>query len=64
MNDNGAREAAEQSKIVAIQSAYRYLVVHLDVTDPASVQSMVDAAIKEFGRIDYSVNCAGVTPPC
>lgn len=60
MNDNGAREAAEQSKIVAIQSAYRYLVVHLDVTDPASVQSMVDAAIKEFGRIDYSVNCAGV----
>lgn len=61
-NDNGAREAAEQSQTVAIQSAYRYLVVHLDSTDPASVQSMVDAAVQGFGRIDYSVNCAGVTP--
>lgn len=24
---------------------------------------MVDTTVKEFGRIDYSVNCAGVKSP-
>lgn len=46
MNDNGVREAAEQSETVAVQEAYRYLVVHLNVTDPASVQFMIDAAVR------------------
>lgn len=33
----------------------------MDVRDDASVQAMVDTVVKEFGRIDYSVNCAGVS---
>lgn len=32
----------------------------VDVVDIASVQAMVDLAAKEFGRIDYCVNAAGV----
>jgi NAD(P)-dependent dehydrogenase (short-subunit alcohol dehydrogenase family) len=32
-----------------------------DVTDAAAVKDMVDTAVKEFGRIDYSVHCAGIS---
>ena len=59
-DDDGARDSAEQSKRLASHSEYRYLIVHVDITDEESVQALVDAAVKEFGRIDYSVNCAGV----
>src|SRR3989304_5347975 len=34
----------------------RCLVVPTDITDPASVQAMVDAAIAEFGRIAILLN--------
>ncbi|KAI1115363.1 hypothetical protein F5Y14DRAFT_450180 [Nemania sp. NC0429] len=34
--------------------------VKVDVTDPKSVEDMADLMAKEFGRIDYCVNAAGV----
>jgi 3-oxoacyl-[acyl-carrier protein] reductase len=37
------------------------LQLRTDVTDAASLQSSVDAALKEFGRIDILVNNAGIT---
>jgi NAD(P)-dependent dehydrogenase (short-subunit alcohol dehydrogenase family) len=35
------------------------LVVELDVTDPASAEAAVGAALERFGRIDVLVNNAG-----
>ena len=61
INIQGVQETAEKSKQHATHPKYRALSVMVDVTDPASVQEMVDAAVKEFGRIDYSVNSAGVS---
>lgn len=64
LDEGGARDSAEQSKRLASHSKYCYLVVHVDITDAESVQAMVDGAVKEFGRIDYSVHCAGVSSSC
>ncbi|KAK3172342.1 hypothetical protein OEA41_005663 [Lepraria neglecta] len=61
INKQGAQESAEMSKKFAKNPEYRAIAVKVDVTDPESVQSMVDTAIKEFGRIDHSVNSAGVS---
>ena len=56
----GATETAEKCKTFATHHGFQTLVVDVDVTDASSVQDMVDTAVKEFGRIDYNVHCAGV----
>ena len=37
------------------------LALPLDVTSPASVQTVIDRLLADFGRIDILVNCHGVT---
>jgi 3-oxoacyl-[acyl-carrier protein] reductase len=41
----------------------RCLLVHVEVTDEASVQAMVAAVRERFGRLDVFVNNAGVQKP-
>jgi NAD(P)-dependent dehydrogenase (short-subunit alcohol dehydrogenase family) len=61
-NDHeGAIAAAEESKRYATNQDYRALALHVDVSNASSVQSMVDRTVREFSRIDYSVNAAGAS---
>ena len=52
---------AEKSKTYATNPEYRALAMKVDTANLDSVQEMVDFTIKEFDRIDYSVNSAGVS---
>ena len=59
-NHDAALEAAHESELVATNPAYKAVAIAVDVSDGASVDEMVKAAVQAFGRIDYSVNSAGV----
>lgn len=62
IKEETAKEAAEKSKQYAAHAEYQAAVYQLDITDADSVQKMVDFVIEKFGRIDYAVNGAGVSP--
>lgn len=56
-------EAVESTLKFASNPNYRGVFFKVDVTNEEPVQGMVDFAVKEFGRIDYAVNGAGVRGP-
>jgi NAD(P)-dependent dehydrogenase (short-subunit alcohol dehydrogenase family) len=57
VNAEGAKAAASS---VTEQEGARAIGVAVNVADPASVKQMIEAVLKEFGRIDILVNNAGV----
>lgn len=63
MNEEGALAAAEESKKFAVHDSFKAIAVKVDITDEASVDNMVQTTLDKFGRIDYSVNSAGVMKP-
>lgn len=60
LNEVAAQAAAVESNSMAKNPGYRALAVGVDVSDPLSVQAMVEKTLQAFGRIDYAVNSAGV----
>ena len=56
LNLETARSTAEEIRALGAGA----LEVQVDVRDPASIGTMVDAAVEAFGRIDVLVSCAGV----
>ncbi|PGH09848.1 hypothetical protein AJ79_05574 [Helicocarpus griseus UAMH5409] len=60
LNKAGAKEAAEKSKSLATNPSYKAIALKIDITKKASVQEAVAFTLKEFGRIDYGVHCAGI----
>jgi NAD(P)-dependent dehydrogenase (short-subunit alcohol dehydrogenase family) len=58
INEEGATATAESLK----KNGHSALGVCADVTDPESVQRMVDAAVKTFGHLDILVNSAALDP--
>jgi NAD(P)-dependent dehydrogenase (short-subunit alcohol dehydrogenase family) len=61
MRDPGGRNAKNSSEIrtLAERDSLPIYVLELDVTDDASVERAVDAAIAKAGRIDVVINNAG-----
>jgi NAD(P)-dependent dehydrogenase (short-subunit alcohol dehydrogenase family) len=61
MRDPGGRNAKNASEIRALaeKDALPIHVLELDVTDDASVERAVNAAIAKAGRIDVAINNAG-----
>ena len=61
MRDLGGRNAKNASAIRALaeKDSLPIYVLELDVTDDASVERAVDAAIGKAGRIDVAINNAG-----
>ena len=55
INDNGGRTVAGQIE----EAGGTALFVHADVTRPADVKAMVEAAVGAYGRFDILVNNAG-----
>ena len=61
MRDPGGRNAKNGSEIrtLAEKDSLPIYVLELDVTDDASVERAVDAAVAKAGRIDVAINNAG-----
>lgn len=59
--NESVKEVAEESKKYARHAEYQALAVTMDIADAESVKSLVATVTKEFGRIDYAVNSAGVS---
>ncbi len=52
--------SAERRRTPRPRSAPGVLPVHCDVTQEADVESMIGAAVEEFGRLDAVLNVAGI----
>lgn len=61
MNTETAKASSEESKKYARNKEYQTTIFEMNVQDDKSVQAMVDFVVKEYGRIDYAVNAAGVS---
>jgi NADP-dependent 3-hydroxy acid dehydrogenase YdfG len=61
INEAGAAATADACKQCATNLEFRVISSALDITKPESVQTVVDRAVQDYGRIDYFVNSAGVT---
>src|SRR5262247_798464 len=53
-------EGAETTSQEIRKSGRKTVALRVDVTDPASVQAMVNQAVAALGRIELLVNSAGV----
>lgn len=58
ISESGLQETtAKAKKINPIAKIY---CIKVDITNDGEVQKMVDEGVKQFGRIDISVHCAGI----
>ena len=58
VNAKTSRAEAEQTVAMVTQAGGRAAMHIADVTDPAAVAAMVEATVRQFGRIDYLINNA------
>ena len=61
------RESALSSAVTSLSltdaDAARVLAVAGDVSDEATAEEYTRRTVERFGRVDVSVQCAGISPP-
>ncbi|KAH6656003.1 hypothetical protein BKA67DRAFT_690700 [Truncatella angustata] len=57
---DAAQSSADESRKLAIHQDFEAIAFHVDVSSETSVNDMVSAATKRYGRLDYLVNSAGI----
>ncbi|KAL2066116.1 hypothetical protein VTL71DRAFT_2187 [Oculimacula yallundae] len=60
LNEAGVKDTAKQAKEVATNPDFAVTASLVDVRDWESVHKFFQAAVRKFGRIDYSVTTAGI----
>lgn len=60
---SAATQVAVECKAAASAADFKVEALQIDVTDESSVQDATEHMLAAFGRIDYCVNCAGVSNP-
>src|SRR3954453_689430 len=53
-------EAQDTADTIAQTWSHRALALSVDVTDPAQVEAMIAAGIRDLGKIDILINSAGI----
>jgi 3-oxoacyl-[acyl-carrier protein] reductase len=61
VNYSRSRDEAEQTAAEIREIGVSCLALQADVANDEQVRVMIGDTIKDFGRLDYVVNCAGVT---
>jgi len=57
---NGEKCLADAAQLVS--AGYRAIGINVDITDPVSVNAMVEKVVTSFGRLDVLVNSAALDP--
>jgi hypothetical protein len=63
LNFDAAAETVTECQAVATRPHFQAKAVLIDVTNEDSVRNLFREAVSEFGRVDFCVNCAGVSCP-
>lgn len=56
----GEPDAADKTEEAVKAAGGRTIAVEADVSDPEQVQTLVQSAVREFGRLDIVINNAGI----
>ncbi|OXS54541.1 hypothetical protein B1A99_26720 [Cohnella sp. CIP 111063] len=57
LNEEAARDVAQQIS----NHGGTAIASYVDVTDPKSIEALIEAALAQYGRLDYMFNNAGIT---
>lgn len=61
MNVEAAGRVIAECKSVATASNFRAEAIQIDISQEESVAKATSYMVETFGRIDYCINCAGVS---
>lgn len=62
-NEKKLRYAVEQVESKRVSDTQNFSYIPLDITDNARVISVMETAVKDFGKVDILINCAGKATP-